>query len=292
MKSAALNKVELSPKEYKTSDVPVFWCPGCGDYAVLNSTYKAISQLGLDPEKTVFVSGIGCSSRLPYFVDTYAMHTLHGRALPVAAGVKLGNPELEVICVGGDGDGFSIGGGHVPHVARKNTDITYIMMDNSVYGLTKCQVSPTSELGFKTKTTPYGNLDNPINPIALMLTYGATFVAQAFAGKPKDCADLIQKAIAHEGFSYVNILSPCPTFNYLNTSASYKESTKPLPEDYKPDSRVKALEIAMGPEARDLMGVYFQERTPTLIEKIDDLIESQGGKGDYDIQNIADIFKV
>ena len=291
MKSNAMKKVELSPKEYKSSVTPV-WCPGCGDYAVLNSTYKAISQLGLDPEQTVFVSGIGCSSRLPYFVDTYAMHTLHGRALPVAAGGKLGNPELEVICVGGDGDGLSIGGGHFPHTARKNTDITYIMMDNSVYGLTKCQVSPTSDEGMKTKTTPHGSFDNPINPIALALTYGATFVAQAFAGKPKDCAEIIQKAIAHEGFSYVNILSPCPTFNSINTAASYKESTKPLPEGYTPDSRVKALEIAMGPEARDLMGIYYQERTPTLIEKIDALIESQGGKGDYDIQKIADRYKV
>lgn len=291
MKSAALNKVELTPKEYKSSVTPV-WCPGCGDYAVLNSAYKAISELGLDPEKTVFVSGIGCSSRLPYFVDTYAMHTLHGRALPVAAGVKLANPELEVIVVGGDGDGLSIGGGHFPHVARKNTDITYIMMDNSVYGLTKCQVSPTSELGFKTKTTPYGSFDNPLNPIALALTYGATFVAQAFAGKPKECADLIQKAIEHEGFSFVNILSPCPTFNYLNTSASYKESTKPLPEDYEPGSRGKALEIAMGPEARDLMGLYFQERTPTLVERIRGLVESQGGSPDYDIQKIADKYRV
>ena len=135
MKSSALNKVELTPKEYKSEITPV-WCPGCGDYAVLNSTYKALSKLGLDPEQTVFVSGIGCSSRLPYFVDAYAMHTLHGRALPVAAGVKLANPKLEVICVGGDGDGLSIGGGHFPHTARKNTDITYIMMDNSVYGLT------------------------------------------------------------------------------------------------------------------------------------------------------------
>ncbi len=291
MKSNAMKKVELSPKEYKSSVTPV-WCPGCGDYAVLNSTYKAISQLGLDPEQTVFVSGIGCSSRLPYFVDTYAMHTLHGRALPVAAGVKLANPKLEVICVGGDGDGLSIGGGHFPHTARKNTDITYIMMDNSVYGLTKCQVSPTSDEGMKTKTTPHGSFDYPINPIAFALTYGATFVAQVFAGKPKECAEVIQQAIEHEGFAYVNILSPCPTFNSINTAASYKETTKPLPEGYTPDSRIKALEIAMGPEARDLMGVYFQERKPTLIEKIDGLIESQGGKGDYDIQKIADRYKV
>jgi len=146
--------------------------------------------------------------------------------------------------------------------------------------------------GMKTKTTPHGSFDNPINPIALALTYGATFVAQAFAGKPKDCADIIEQAIAHEGFAYVNILSPCPTFNSINTAASYKESTKPLPEGYTPDSRIKALEIAMGPEARDFMGVYFQERKPTLIEKIDALIERQGGKGDYDIQKIADRYKV
>lgn len=291
MKSTAINKVELSPKEYKSEVTPV-WCPGCGDYAVLNSTYKALSQLGLDPEQTVFVSGIGCSSRLPYFVDTYAMHTLHGRALPVGAGIKLANPDLEVIVTGGDGDGFSIGGGHVPHVARKNTDITYIIMDNSVYGLTKNQVSPTSELGFKTKTTPHGNFDNPINPIALAITYGATFVAQVSSGKPKDCAEIIKKAIEHEGFSFVNILSPCPSFNYLNTSASYKELTKPLPEDYVPNSRTKALEIALGTEARDFMGIYFQERTPTLVERIQDMIKSQGGGPDYDIQKIADIFKV
>jgi len=291
MKSAALNMVELSPKEYKSEVTPV-WCPGCGDYGVLNSAYKAISQLGLDPEQTVFVSGIGCSSRFPYFVDTYAMHTLHGRALPVAAGIKLGNPDLEVIVVGGDGDGFSIGGGHVPHVARKNTDLTYICMDNSVYGLTKNQVSPTSDLGMKTKTTPHGSFDMPINPIALALTYGATFVAQAFSGKPKVCAEIIEKAIEHEGFSFVNILSPCPTFNFDNTSASYKESTKPLPEDYVPNSRTKALEIAMGSEAKDFMGIYYQDRQPTLVERIQGIIDDQGGSPDYDIQKIADRFKV
>ncbi len=291
MKSAAMNKVELSPKEYKSEVTPV-WCPGCGDYSVLNSTYIALSQLGLDPEQIVFVSGIGCSSRLPYFVDAYGMHTLHGRALPVAAGVKLANPDLEVIVTGGDGDGFSIGGGHVPHVARKNMDLSYIMMDNSVYGLTKSQASPTSELGFKTKTTPHGNFDNPINPIALAITYGATFVAQASFGKPKDTTEIIKAAIEHEGFSFVNIMSPCPSFNYLNTAAYYNKRVKPLPEDYTPDSRSKALEIAMGPEARDYMGIYFQERTPTYVERIQDIIKAQGGSPDYDIQKIADRFKV
>ncbi len=290
MQSAALHKVEMTPKQYK-SDVPPTWCPGCGDYGVLNSAYKALSELGLDPEMTVLVSGIGCSSRFPYFVDTYAMHTLHGRALPVAAGIKLANPDLEVIVTGGDGDGFSIGGGHVPHVARKNTDITYILMDNSIYGLTKNQVSPTSPLGMKTKTTPYGSFDEPLNPVAFCLTYGATFVAQAFSGRPKQVAEIMKQAIEHEGFSFVNILSPCPTFNFVNTFQSYKETVVDLPEDYEPNDRAKAIAMAMSEKGRVYTGIFLQERRPTLVERIDELKKSVGASEDYDIQKIADKFK-
>lgn len=281
----------MKPKDYK-SVIPPTWCPGCGDYGVLNAAYKSFADLKLDVDNTVLVSGIGCSSRFPYFVKMYGLHTAHGRALPVAAGVKMGNPDLEVIVFGGDGDGFSIGGGHVPHIARKNTDITYVLMDNSIYGLTKGQVSPTSELGLPGSLTPYGTPDNPVNPIVFCLAYGATFVAQGYSSKSKHVQELITKAIQHKGFSFVNIISPCPTFNKKNTFESYKNAIDEIPADHDVTDKVAAMKIALShPKERVPTGILYQEQKPTLLDRLNDIKVMANGSDDYDINELLNSFK-
>ena len=184
----------LTVKDFKGKVEPD-WCPGCGDFGVLNSLRKACVELGLRPHEILTVSGIGCSSDLPGFFNSYGMHTLHGRALAVASGAKLANHELTVIAAGGDGDGYGIGGNHFAHAARRNVDLTYIVMDNQIYGLTTGQVSPTSRQGMKTKSTPFGNIERPVNPITTAIMNGATFVARGFSGDTKQLAILIQQAI-------------------------------------------------------------------------------------------------
>ncbi len=198
--------------DYKSTRKPV-WCPGCGDYGVLNSIFGALAQIQLVPEKVAVVSGIGCSSRMPGFIKAYGFHGAHGRALPVAVGVKVANPDLDVLVVGGDGDAFSIGGGHIAHVARRNIDMTYIVMDNEIYGLTKGQTSPTSNKGTHTKASPYGSVERPVDPISLLLAYGATYVARGFSSKPKELTAMVEAGMRHQGFSFIQVLSPCVTFN-------------------------------------------------------------------------------
>lgn len=282
----------LKPKDYK-SDTRVVWCPGCGDYGVLSAVQKAYAELQLSLDNTVAVSGIGCSSRLPYFLKTYGFHSLHGRVLPVATGIKVANPELEVIAFGGDGDGFSIGGGHVPHVVRKNTDITYILMDNHIYGLTKGQVSPTSDSGMVTVTTPYGSPDTgSVNPLSYVLTYGATFVAQAFSGNPKQMADIIKQAIEHKGFSYVNIISPCLTFNKVDTFDFYKDSMTELPDDHNSSDLVQALDKAINPPpGRFYTGIFHKVQKPTLIENLQAVNKKAGANKNLDLNEIMDLYK-
>jgi 2-oxoglutarate ferredoxin oxidoreductase subunit beta len=253
-------KPRLTSKEYKSHIKPT-WCPGCGDYGVLASLYQALAELQLDPAHTVVVSGIGCSSRLPFFVETYGFQTAHGRVLPVAMGIKIANPELTVIAVGGDGDGFSIGAGHLTHAVRRNPDITYVVMDNEVYGLTKGQTSPTSPLGFKTKSTPLGSSDAPINPMAWVLASGVSFAARGFSGNPKLVADLIVQGVRHPGFSFVQTMSPCPTFN--NTFDLWRGQVVDLPEDHDPGNWLRAMEQAYRDDAIPL-GVFYRSLRPTL----------------------------
>src|SRR5438093_654211 len=193
------------------------WCPGCGDFSVLAALQTALFELELQPNQACVISGIGCSSNLPGYINTYGMHTLHGRALAVATGVRLGNHELKVICTGGDGDGFGIGGNHFVHTMRRNVDLTYIVMDNQIYGLTTGQCSPTSVKGMKTKSTPHGSVENPINPIPMAIVGGATYVARGFSGKQKHLVELLKGAILHKGFSLVDVFSPCVTYNKDNT---------------------------------------------------------------------------
>ncbi|PAW66060.1 MAG: pyruvate ferredoxin oxidoreductase [Opitutia bacterium Tous-C1TDCM] len=198
-------------KKALVADHPT-WCPGCGDFAVLASFYRVLEKLNYPHEKIVTFAGIGCSSRFPYFVNTHGGHFIHGRALPFAAGISLGNDDLHVFVFGGDGDGFSIGGNHLVHTARKNVNLTYVIMDNSVYGLTKKQTSPTSPIGFKSKTDPWGAFDQPINPMRTLLNSGATFVARSHATQVNHMTEMMLRAAKHPGFSVVEILSECVEF--------------------------------------------------------------------------------
>jgi 2-oxoglutarate/2-oxoacid ferredoxin oxidoreductase subunit beta len=176
------------------------WCPGCGDFGVLAAVQKALVELQIPQHEVVTVSGIGCSSNFPGFIETYGMHTLHGRSLPVASGMKLANHAMTVLVTGGDGDGFGIGCGHFVHTMRRNLDLTYIVMDNQIYGLTTGQTSPTSRIGMKTKSMPFGNVDAPVNPISLALSAGATFVARGFSGDQKHLVDLLEKPLNTRDF--------------------------------------------------------------------------------------------
>jgi 2-oxoglutarate ferredoxin oxidoreductase subunit beta len=250
---------------YKTDYKPT-WCPGCGDYGVLAALYKAMAALDLSTENTALISGIGCSSRIPGFVNVYGFNSVHGRGLPMAMGVKLARPELTVIMAGGDGDGFAIGGGHLPHVARRNVDLTYIVMDNQIYGLTKGQAAPTSSLSFETGTTPYGAIEEPVNPIAFALVYGATFVARGFSSRQKELTDLMVAAIRHKGFSFLQVLSPCPTFNKVDTFKAYSSRIADMPGGHDASDSRSALALALG-EDKLHMGIFYQAAKPTFQDR-------------------------
>jgi len=206
------------------------WCPGCGDFGVLNALKTALAELNLRPHQVVTVSGIGCSSNLPGYLNTYGMHTLHGRSLPVATGVQLANHELKVVVTGGDGDGYGIGGNHMVHAMRRNLDLLYIVMDNQIYGLTTGQTSPTSVQGMKTKSTPNGNLDHPINPIPLAIISGATYVARGFSANQAQLVELIKGGLQHRGFALIDVFSPCVTYNHDNTFQWFRPRVKPVSE--------------------------------------------------------------
>jgi 2-oxoglutarate ferredoxin oxidoreductase subunit beta len=251
---------------YKSEEKPT-WCPGCGDFGVLNALYNAVLKKGWEPKDIVLVSGIGCSSRLPFFVNTYGFHTVHGRVMPVATGVRVGNPDLKVLALGGDGDAYAIGGGHFIHAARRNLDICYVIMDNAIYGLTKGQTSPTSSVGFVTKTTPKGSPDRSVNPLVLALASGATFVARGFSGKPKELAEIVVKGIDHNGFAVIDCYSPCPTFNKVNTFKAYREETGELPAGYDPSDRMRAFEYASSQDPLYL-GVLYQEQGASFEDNI------------------------
>ena len=260
---------ELTPQSYKTDEHPI-WCPGCGDFGVLDSLYKSLAGMKIDPKDLVVVSGIGCSGRTPGFVQSYGFHSLHGRVLPVSLGVKLANPSLCVIGVGGDGDGFAIGGGHIPHAARRNPDMAYIIMDNSVYGLTKGQYSPTSPIGYQAGSTPYGNIEQPINPLALLIAYGATFVAQGYSGKPRELTELLIKAVEHKGFGFVNVISPCIVFN--NTYKVIPPKLAEVPKDHDATNRAKAFELALITD-KVLLGILYQVQQPTFEDGVAQIIK-------------------
>lgn len=286
------HKVELKPKDYK-NETTSFWCAGCGHYGVLTGLLRALSEIGVDPNYLVNVSGIGCSSRLPYFVNSYKMHTLHGRAGPVATGVQLARPDLAVVVTGGDGDGFSIGGGHMPHMARKNINMTYILMDNRVYGLTKGQVSPTSQPVMKTTTTPYGGLEDPMDPVLYMLTYGATYVAQTFSGNAKLAAQLIKDGMEHKGFAFINLLSQCPSFNDLDTAVTFRNAMEQIEEGHDTSDLNAAMQAVVKAKqnGRIASGLLYKTERPTLDENMAQLVKNVSGHKGYDLRKIIDLAK-
>ena len=222
--------VPLTAKDFK-GKVDPDWCPGCGDFGVLNGLQKACAELGLRPHEVLTVSGIGCSSNFPGFFNSYGMHTLHGRPLAVATGAKMVNHELTVVATGGDGDGYGIGGNHFTHTARRNVDLTYLVMNNQIYGLTTGQISPSSSKGMKTKSTPFGSVEFPVNPITSAIMNGATFVARGYSADGKQLVQLIKQGIQHKGFALIDIFSPCVTFNHDNDYAFFKPRIKKLEDD-------------------------------------------------------------
>lgn len=254
----------LSPKDFATA-TPSWWCPGCGDFGVLAALKSALAELGKQPKDVAFISGIGCSGKISGYVHSYAFHGVHGRALPVSTAVKLANRDLTVVTAGGDGDGYAIGAGHFIHTVRRNPDITYIVMDNQTYGLTKGQSSPTSALGYVTGTSPEGNPDAPINGLAVALAAGASFLARGFSSQPKAMVELIKAAIEHRGFSIVEVMSPCVTFNKINTYAWFKENVYQVTDvpDHNRQNRTQAFDILMQP-GKIPLGLLFQEQRPTL----------------------------
>ncbi len=241
------------------------WCPGCGDYAVLASLERALTDLGLAPHRVVVVAGIGCSGKIAQYTRSYGFHALHGRALPVATGVKLANPGLTVVAAGGDGDGYAIGAGHLLHAARRNVDLAYFVMDNNLYSLTTGQASPTTPPGMVTRTTPQGMAEAPVRPLSLAVAAGATFVAQAFAGDPREMVHLFREAIRHRGFALVNCLSPCVTFNRARDYEWFRRHLHRLEEDSAHDPADRAGVLAMLARRQELVtGLVYREERPTL----------------------------
>ncbi|MFQ6012403.1 MAG: thiamine pyrophosphate-dependent enzyme [Thermoplasmata archaeon] len=246
------------------SDTKPTWCPGCGDFGVLNATLKAVQATQLDSKDLVVVSGIGCSSNFPHFLRSYGFHGIHGRVMPVATGIRLANPDLTVIATGGDGDGYGIGLGHFIHAMRRNFDLTYIVMNNEIYGLTTGQASPTSEKGMVTKSTPWGSIEWPVNPIALALSAGASYISRGFSGDPKHMASLIEGGLKHEGFALVDVFSPCVTYNKVNTYPYFRERVYKLEEaGHDPSDLFAAYERAHEWGDRIPIGLFYEDDKPT-----------------------------
>ncbi|MBE2216441.1 MAG: pyruvate ferredoxin oxidoreductase [Opitutaceae bacterium] len=265
-------------KKDLTADHPT-WCPGCGDFAVLASFYRFLEKAQIPHEKIVVLAGIGCSSRFPYFVNSHSGHFIHGRSIPFASGVSLSRDDLHVFVFGGDGDGFSIGGNHLFHGARKNINLTYVIMDNSVYGLTKKQTSPTSPIGFKTKTDPTGAFDRPVNPMKALLASGATFIARSHAAQVNHMVDMYERAYAHKGFSVIEILSECVEFypgafdaavprkggKFVEVQLKKGDGTPDDAQRHDPSDADAAFRLA-NLEAPGVYGVFYQVNPPSKNE--------------------------
>lgn len=300
--------------DYKT-DVWVDWCPGCGDFGILTGVQRALKELEIPPWRTVIVSGIGCSGKTPHFIYAYGVHTLHGRAIPFATGIKMSNPDLTVIVDGGDGDLLGIGAGHFVALGRRNLDITVLIHDNQVYGLTKGQASPTLPAGVQTKSLPKPNLQDPVNPIALAITSGYTFVARAFAMDIEHLTSIIKRAINHKGAAVVDILQPCVTYNNIYTTQWYRKRVYKLEDEpgwdpvvrnpsERPMKIAKAIEKAWEWGDRVPVGVFYEDKTKdTILDRIQNYIPtykekppakqeiSVGGKPVIDSETFKEIFK-
>lgn len=256
-------------KEFR-NDVKPNWCPGCGDFSVQAAIQRAAANAGLEPDGMAVVSGIGCSGRISGYINSYGFHGIHGRSLPIAQGVKMANRDLTVIAAGGDGDGFAIGMGHTIHAIRRNIDLTYIVMDNQIYGLTKGQTSPRSSAGFKTKSTPQGSIEPALSVMEMALTAGATFVAQSFSSDLKELTQIIEAGIKHKGFSLINVFSPCVTYNKVNTYDWFKENVKRLStiEGYDSSNRMMAMQTLMENDGLVTGIIYQNKQQPSYQELI------------------------
>ncbi|MCA0148555.1 MULTISPECIES: 2-oxoacid:ferredoxin oxidoreductase subunit beta [Rossellomorea] len=246
------------------------WCPGCGDFSVQAAIQRASANVGLDPEQLAVVSGIGCSGRISGYINSYGFHGIHGRSLPIAQGLKMANKDLTVIASGGDGDGFAIGLGHTIHAIRRNVDVTYIVMDNQIYGLTKGQTSPRSSAGFKTKSTPQGSIEQALSPMEMALSAGATFVAQSFSSDLKELTALIEAGLNHKGFSLINVFSPCVTYNKINTYDWFKENLTKLAdvEGYDPSNREQAMNTLMEKDGLVTGLIYQNNEQPSYQDLV------------------------
>jgi 2-oxoglutarate/2-oxoacid ferredoxin oxidoreductase subunit beta len=286
----------ITPKQIVMADlkgkVDPDWCPGCGDYGVLAAVQKALVELQIPKHEVVAVSGIGCSSNFPGFIDIYGMHTLHGRSLPVASGMKLANHDMKVLVTGGDGDGFGIGVGHFMHTMRRNIDLTYLVMDNQIYGLTTGQTSPTSRVGMKTKSMPFGNIESPLSPITIALAGGATFVARGFSADQKHLTELIKQAINHKGFSFIDVFSPCVTYNHDNTFQWFRPRVKKLEENpsYDPSDWVAAMEKSTLWGDEIPIGLFFERNDLPALHEAEPVLK-RGPLVYQDIHIPADVAK-
>jgi 2-oxoglutarate ferredoxin oxidoreductase subunit beta len=254
---------QYQAKDYKSELKPI-WCPGCGDFGVVQAIYRALANVGRPPHEIAFVSGIGCSSRIPGYTTAYGFNSVHGRALPIAQGIKLANPELLVLVAGGDGDGFSIGGGHVAHAIRRNIDLTYIIMDNQIYGLTKGQLSPTSPKGLRTASSTYGSMEDPVNPLLYVLGYGARFVAQGTPADMAALAQVIEEGIRFRGFAFINVQSPCVTYGEPDQQLKTQKSRLvPLASvGHDAGDRLKAMTLAQEYGRTLYTGVFYRSPEP------------------------------
>jgi 2-oxoglutarate/2-oxoacid ferredoxin oxidoreductase subunit beta len=289
--------MEYKLADFKTS-VHNDWCAGCGDFGILNAIQMSLYELAIPSHQAAIFSGIGCSGKTPHFINTFGIHTLHGRVLPFAQGAKLANPNLKILAVGGDGDGLGIGSGHFVNSGRRNIDITYIIYNNGVYGLTKGQASPTLKLGMKTKSLPQANVNDSINPIALACISGFTYVARGYSYDIKHLKEVIKKGIKHGGLSFVDVLQPCPTYNDINTKEWYqsfkldeKNPSIRIPKIYKLEEEgyngtvdndeesstklIKAIEKSKEWENRIPVGVFYENKNiPTYEDRIQSRIDN------------------
>ncbi len=303
--SAIGEEREIDRNEYTPDIEPQpTWCPGCGDFGVLKALKGALPDVGRSPEETLLVTGIGCSGKLNSYLDSYGFHTIHGRSLPVARAAKLANPGVEVIAAGGDGDGYGIGGNHFMHTARENHDMTYVVFNNEIFGLTKGQTSPTSPKGHKSKTQPHGSAKTPIRPLSLSLTSGASFVARTAAVNPNQAQRILKEAMEHDGFAHVDFLTQCPTWNKdAKQYVPYTDINESDDYDFDPTNRADAQELMRETEDKlyegeVLTGVYYrdeerpsyQQEKQNIGEMPEEPLAERYFDGDYEWERSYDQF--
>jgi len=276
----------VSVKDYD-SDVENKWCPGCGNFGILAAMKDALAAQGIPPEKILIISGIGQAAKTPHYLKCNLFHALHGRALPLATGAKIANHELTILVNSGDGDCYGEGGNHFMHAVRRNIDITVLVHDNKVYGLTKGQASPTSDEGMITKIQSDGVLSETFNPLSVALALGAGFVARGFSGKAEHLSRIIQEGIKHKGFSLIDILQPCVSFNNVNTFDWYRKRVYDLSEEgYIPDDFYKAMELSRMWGDKIPIGIIYQKEKPSYTDKIKKLTESTLVSGKYSQEKV------